>query len=110
MQKTHSRRYHVPRTASQQHLDNQRLRAPRPFRAFRTNDELAFRRAALQIIEEEQSKHHTALARDLRSLLFAVVTWGMAVADPVGWPPLDRMSGGAWSRTVCWAAGIAPKA
>lgn len=39
------------------------------FRAFRTNDELAFRRAALEIIEEEQSKHHTALARDLRSLL-----------------------------------------
>lgn len=39
------------------------------FRAFRTNDELAFRRAALEIIEEEQGKHHTALARDLRSLL-----------------------------------------
>lgn len=39
------------------------------FRAFRTNDELAFRRAALEIIDEEQGKHHTALARDLRSLL-----------------------------------------
>jgi len=39
------------------------------FRAFRTNNELAFRRAALEIIEEEQAKHHTALARDLRSLL-----------------------------------------
>jgi len=39
------------------------------FRAFRTNDELAFRRAALEIIEEEQGKHHTALARDLRRLL-----------------------------------------
>jgi ATPase family associated with various cellular activities (AAA) len=39
------------------------------FRAFRTRDELAFRRAALEIIEEEQGKHHTALARDLRSLL-----------------------------------------
>jgi len=39
------------------------------FRAFRTSDELAFRRAALEIIEEEQGKHHTALARDLRSLL-----------------------------------------
>jgi len=39
------------------------------FRAFRINDELAFRRAALEIIEEEQGKHHTALARDLRCLL-----------------------------------------
>jgi SpoVK/Ycf46/Vps4 family AAA+-type ATPase len=41
------------------------------FRAFRSHDELAFRRAALEIIEEEQGKHHTALARDLRGLLAA---------------------------------------
>lgn len=41
------------------------------FRAFRSNDELAFRRAALEIIEEEQGKHHLALARDLQRLLAA---------------------------------------
>jgi len=35
------------------------------FRAFRSRDELAFRRAATEIIEEEQAKHHHALARDL---------------------------------------------
>lgn len=41
------------------------------FRAYRTQDELAFRRAATEIIEEEQSKHHFALARDLQRLLVA---------------------------------------
>jgi SpoVK/Ycf46/Vps4 family AAA+-type ATPase len=39
------------------------------FRAFHTRDELAFRRAASEIIEEEQAKHHHALARDLQKLL-----------------------------------------
>lgn len=39
------------------------------FQAFRSNDELAFRRAAQAIIEEEQGKHHLALARDLQRLL-----------------------------------------
>jgi hypothetical protein len=39
------------------------------FRAFRGGDELAFRRAAQSIIEEEEAKHHVALARDLRRLL-----------------------------------------
>jgi SpoVK/Ycf46/Vps4 family AAA+-type ATPase len=39
------------------------------FLAFRNNDELAFRRAALEIIEEEQGKQHLALARDLQRLL-----------------------------------------
>jgi hypothetical protein len=41
------------------------------FRAFRTRDELAFRRIALEIIEEEQAKQHHALARDLQKLLTA---------------------------------------
>jgi SpoVK/Ycf46/Vps4 family AAA+-type ATPase len=62
------------------------------FRAFRTHDELAFRRAALEIIEEEQGKHHTALARDLRSLLAAgngsVVDSGAYAILPE--PPTDR--------------------
>lgn len=39
------------------------------FSAFSSGDELAFRRAAQAIIEEEESKQHTALARDLRRLL-----------------------------------------
>lgn len=62
------------------------------FRAFRTNDELAFRRAALEIIEEEQAKHHTALARDLRCLLAAggesAVDGGTFAILPE--PPTDR--------------------
>ncbi len=39
------------------------------FRSFRNGDELAFRRAASSIIEEEEAKHHVALARDLRKIL-----------------------------------------
>jgi len=62
------------------------------FRAFRTNDELAFRRAALEIIEEEHGKHHTALARDLRGLLAvgngSVVDTGAYTVLPE--PPTDR--------------------
>lgn len=41
------------------------------FRAFHAQDELAFRRTAQEIIEEEQAKHHFALARDLERLLTA---------------------------------------
>lgn len=37
--------------------------------AYRDRDDLSFRRAAQAIIEEEESKRHTALARDLRRLL-----------------------------------------
>lgn len=36
-------------------------------------DELAFRRAAMEIIEEEQSRHHNALARDLQKLLVGLL-------------------------------------
>lgn len=62
------------------------------FRAFRAGDELAFRRAALEIIDEEQSKHHTALARDLRGLL---AVGSDAVLDSSTYamlpdPPTDR--------------------
>ena len=39
------------------------------FRAFRNSDELAFRRAAQAIIEEEEARHHVALARDLRRIV-----------------------------------------
>jgi SpoVK/Ycf46/Vps4 family AAA+-type ATPase len=67
------------------------------FRAFRTNDELAFRRAALEIIEEEQAKQHTALARDLRGLLAvgsnsSIDTSAFTVLPE---PPTDRE--GDWS-------------
>lgn len=40
-------------------------------RAFRTRDELSFRRAVLEIVEEEEARHHFAIARDLRALLAA---------------------------------------
>ena len=64
------------------------------FRAFRANDELAFRRAALEIIEEEQGKHHTALARDLRptcSLLATPRTLSTPRLSPsYPEPPTDR--------------------
>lgn len=61
------------------------------FRAFHTRDELAFRRAAVEIIEEEKSKHHHALARDLQSLL-AVGGSPTDVAATVilPEPPMDR--------------------
>ncbi|MCQ3807257.1 MAG: ATP-binding protein [Acidimicrobiaceae bacterium] len=59
------------------------------FRAFGSGDELSFRRAALAIVEEEEAKHHVALARDLRKLLAsgeqAITSWG-TLPDP----PLDR--------------------
>jgi len=40
-------------------------------RAFGARDELSFRRAILEIIEEEEARHHFAIARDLRALLAA---------------------------------------
>lgn len=50
------------------------------FRAYREGDELAFRRAAQEIIEEEESKQHLALARDLRRLIAG--GGSAAVAEP----------------------------
>lgn len=65
------------------------------FRAFHARDELAFRRAAMEIIDEEQAKHHNALARDLQKLLVAggqhVDTGSTIVVSP---PPMDRQ--GEW--------------
>jgi SpoVK/Ycf46/Vps4 family AAA+-type ATPase len=61
------------------------------FRAFRSGDELSFRRAATSIIEEEEAKQHVALARDLRKLLASgeeVVTGSVSLPEP----PLDRES------------------
>ncbi len=61
------------------------------FRAFHARDELAFRRAATEIIEEEQAKQHLALARDLQKLLVAgggAVDGGATVLLPP--PPKDR--------------------
>lgn len=62
------------------------------FRAFHARDELAFRRAAAEIIEEEQGKQHHALARDLQKLLVAgggfVDGGSSTVVVPA--PPKDR--------------------
>lgn len=61
------------------------------FRAFHARDELAFRRAAQEIIDEEQAKHHNALARDLEKLLVAgggQVDSGATIVVPT--PPKDR--------------------
>lgn len=61
------------------------------FRAFHAHDELAFRRAAQEIIEEEEGKHHFALARDLQRLLSAngpgVDTGAFTILPD---PPKDR--------------------
>lgn len=51
-------------------------------RAYRDRDDLAFRRAAQAIIEDEEAKRHTALARDLRTLLAAGS--GAASAETAG--------------------------
>lgn len=62
------------------------------FAAFQSRDELAFRRAALEVIEEEQGKHHYALARDLQRLLAAgggaTLDSGDVLVLPD--PPMDR--------------------
>lgn len=39
------------------------------FKAFREGDELAFRRVAQRVIEEEEAKQHVALARDLKKII-----------------------------------------
>jgi SpoVK/Ycf46/Vps4 family AAA+-type ATPase len=54
--------------------------------AYRDKDDLAFRRAAQAIIEEEEGKKHVALARDLRRLLAA----GSGVHMPVDNAPLPE--------------------
>lgn len=61
------------------------------FRAYREGDELAFRRAAQEIVEEEEAKNHVALARDLRALLAGGGGRGAVARDVVlPEPPRDR--------------------
>jgi SpoVK/Ycf46/Vps4 family AAA+-type ATPase len=60
------------------------------FRAYREGDELAFRRAAQEIVEEEESKHHIALARDLRAILAGGTTRAVAADVVLPDPPRDR--------------------
>lgn len=58
--------------------------------AYRDGDDLAFRRAAQAIIEEEEAKRHPALAREMRQLL--AMAAGHAVSTditPVPSPPVD---------------------
>lgn len=62
--------------------------------AYQRRDDLAFRRATQAIIEEEEAKKHTALARDLRRMLAASAGPGVdteAVLLPDA--PRDRDSG-----------------
>ncbi|WP_217922740.1 AAA family ATPase [Miltoncostaea oceani] len=65
------------------------------FRAYREGDQLAFRRAAQEIIEEEEAKHHTVLARDLRALL-TVGGGSSTVAPEVVLPEPPRDREGEW--------------
>ena len=60
--------------------------------AYHAGDDLAFRRATQAIIDEEEAKRHTALARDLRRML---ATGGRSVsvdASVLPEPPRDRDS------------------
>lgn len=62
------------------------------FRAFSEGDELAFRRAAQTIIQDEEAKQHLSLARDLRRILGGQSSGGaLALAMPE--PPSDRDGG-----------------
>lgn len=60
------------------------------FRAYREGDELAFRRAAQEIIEDEESKQHTALARDLRKIIAGGSSAAVQEGVTLPAPPVDR--------------------
>ena len=60
------------------------------FQAYREGDELAFRRAAQEIIDEEEAKHHLALARDLRRIIAGGATAAIAEGVTLPPPPMDR--------------------
>lgn len=60
------------------------------FRAYREGDELAFRRAAQEIIEEEEAKQHLALARDLRRIIAGGDKAAFAEGVTLPPPPMDR--------------------
>jgi SpoVK/Ycf46/Vps4 family AAA+-type ATPase len=58
--------------------------------AYRDGDDLAFRRAAQAIIEEEEAKRHPALAREMRQLLASAGGHAVSVdITPVPDPPVD---------------------
>lgn len=60
------------------------------FTAFGAGDELTFRRAAQAIIEEEESKQHHALARDLRRLIAVGGDSSAGASVVLPDPPRDR--------------------
>lgn len=62
----------------------------RLLRAHRDRDDLAFRRAALEIIDEEEAKKHTQLARELRRLLVGAGTSSYGEPTAMAPPPMDR--------------------
>lgn len=74
----------------------------RLLRAYRDRDDLAFRRAALEIIEEEEAKHHVQLARDLRRLLVGAGTSAYGEPTTMAPPPMDR-DGEAQLALVTWS-------
>lgn len=58
--------------------------------AHRDGDDLAFRRAAQAIIEEEEAKRHPALAREMRQLLATASGHHVSIdISPVPSPPVD---------------------
>lgn len=63
--------------------------------AYRDGDDLSFRRAANAIIEEEEAKRHTSLARELRRLLASGNSTELAISADPGLPrdvPRDKES------------------
>ncbi len=75
----------------------------RLLRAHRDQDDLAFRRAALEIIEEEESKHHVQLARDLRRLLVASGSSSYGEPAAMAPAPMDR-DGDAPLASITWSS------
>jgi hypothetical protein len=61
--------------------------------AYQRRDDLAFRRATQAIIDEEEAKKHTALAKDLRRMLASGAREGVLDAVVLPEPPRDRDSG-----------------
>ncbi|MFE6735573.1 AAA family ATPase [Microbacterium sp. NPDC057650] len=60
--------------------------------AYGERDDLKFRRAAQAIIQEEEAKRHTVLARELRTVLAANAGVGSHDVTPMPEPPIDRDS------------------
>ncbi|MDP8975654.1 MAG: ATP-binding protein [Actinomycetota bacterium] len=60
------------------------------FEAFRNGDELAFRRVAQQVIEEEEAKQHLALARDLKKIMAGGAHDAVQGTVQLPAPPTDR--------------------